>query len=158
MGRHQKDRFRGDHLGIIFQNFNLIPYLNVLENVTFPTEVSKHKKKRLKQSPVKDALELLEHLKLSDVVYQNVSELSVGQQQRVAVARAFIGFPNIIIADEPTSSLDEEVTKDFIELLLNEHRRRQERGSKLSLIFVSHDKRLEQFFDRTLHMKDINQG
>ena len=151
LGGRQRDRFRGDHVGFIFQRFNLIPYLSVLENVTLPLRVSKARTSRLKKGARQDALELLDHLRLSDIVDRSVPKLSVGERQRVAVARALIGTPEIVIADEPTSSLDECVTESFIELLLAERSH-----SGFGMVFVSHDRRLAKFFDRSLDLREIN--
>lgn len=151
LGSRARDRFRGDHVGFIFQNLNLIPYLSVLENVTLPLRISKFRKERLKKGVREDALELLAHLNLADVADRPAPELSVGQQQRVAVARALIGSPEIVIADEPTSSLDDEVTDRFVELLLGERRE-----ARFSLVFVSHDRRLAKFFDRSVALSEIN--
>ena len=86
-----------------------------------------------------------------DFLPKRVTDISVGQQQRVAVARAFIGNPELIIADEPTSSLDDDVTDNFMQLLLEEHK-----NKNFTLLFVSHDKRLAKFFDRQISLEEIN--
>lgn len=151
-----RDRFRADNIGYIFQMFNLIPYLSVLENVVLPCRFSGVRKKRalLNATTLHDeARRLLDHLKLNDPQLLNkpVVELSVGQQQRVAAARALIGAPDLIIADEPTSSLDTEHREFFLRLLFNECVRV---GS--TLIFVSHDSSLATMFDRVVEMSQIN--
>jgi len=143
-----RDRFRADHIGIIFQQFNLIPYLSVVENVTLPCYFSplrRHNAKQRSQSPQTEALRLLEHLDMAHarIIDKPVAELSVGQQQRVAAARALIGSPEILIADEPTSSMDADRRQAFIDLLFREC---AELGS--TLVFVSHDKSLLESFDR----------
>ena len=151
-----RDRFRADHIGFIYQMFNLIPYLSVIENVTLPCRFSE--KRRLKAaSRAADekgaALQLLAQLGMDgdSVVNQPVTQLSVGQQQRVAAARALIGEPELIIADEPTSSLDADRREAFIQLLFNECRRQA-----TTLIFVSHDKAFESLFHQTIRLTDIN--
>lgn len=152
-----RDRFRADHYGIIFQQFNLIPYLSVIENVTLPCQFSDRRQRQATaggNSPVDEALRLLKHLDMADdtVIHKPVTELSVGQQQRVAAARALIGAPEILIADEPTSSMDADRRQAFIELLFREC---TETGS--TLLFVSHDWSLEASFDRALEFEEINQ-
>ena len=150
-----KDRFRADHIGTIFQSFNLLPYLNPLENVTLGCEFSKQRRKRLtdkKTDITTEATRLLKALGLTDSqLTQHVSKLSIGQQQRVAAARAFIGEPELIIADEPTSSLDEDSRHAFIETLFN-----QAGDYQASVLFVSHDKSLASLFDRQISLLDIN--
>lgn len=150
-----RDRFRADHIGTIFQSFNLLPYLNPLENVTLGCEFSKQRRKRLtdkKTDITTEATRLLKALGLNDSqLTQHVSKLSIGQQQRVAAARAFIGEPELIIADEPTSSLDEDSRHAFIETLFN-----QAGDYQASVLFVSHDKSLASLFDRQISLLDIN--
>jgi putative ABC transport system ATP-binding protein len=154
-GAH-RDRFRADHIGFIYQLFNLIPYLSVVENVTLPCRFSTRKRQRAaeRHSDVKGAaLHLLTTLGMDNaaVIRQPVTQLSVGQQQRVAAARALIGEPDLIIADEPTSSLDADRREAFIRLVFNECRQQE-----TTLIFVSHDMGLESLFDRTVRLADIN--
>jgi len=151
-----RDRFRADHIGFIYQMFNLIPYLSVIENVTLPCRFSSHRRQRAAAPASNDkdaALRLLNKLGMDGaaVVSQPVTQLSVGQQQRVAAARALIGEPELIIADEPTSSLDADRREAFIQLLFDECRRQE-----TTLIFVSHDKAFEDLFQRTIRLADIN--
>lgn len=151
-----RDRFRADNIGYIFQIFNLIPYLSVVENVTLPCQFSSFRKKKIQDkdsSPYNEALRLLTHLNLRDpgLLEKPVVEMSVGQQQRVAAARALIGSPSLVIADEPTSSLDTEHRESFLRLLFDECSR-----SGATLIFVSHDTSLMPLFDRVVEFKKIN--
>lgn len=152
LSQTKRDVFRGDHIGFIFQRFNLINYLSIAENISLPYRTSKNRKSNT-SSLESETARLVEHLNLKPYINKKVSELSVGQQQRVAVARALIGKPEIIIADEPTSSLDDDVTDKFIELLLNECEEQ-----KTTVIFVSHNKRLAKHFDREISLKDINKA
>ena len=158
MNGPQRDRFRADHIGFIFQMFNLISYLSVVENVTLPCRFSKQRQARalqLSTHPEAEALRLLTRLDMAapDLLRRPVAELSVGQQQRVAAARALIGAPELLIADEPTSSLDTHHREAFIRLLFEECRRKD-----ITLIFVSHDTRLASLFDRTIRLAEINGG
>jgi putative ABC transport system ATP-binding protein len=153
-----RDRFRADHMGIIFQMFNLVPYLTVVENVTLPCRFSHRRRAKAVRSAGSaeaEARRLLTHLNLdhTDLLSRQVTELSVGQQQRVAAARALMGEPEIIIADEPTSSLDAAHRKDFIELLFEECRKKD-----TTLVFVSHDTSLAPIFDRMVRLTDINRA
>jgi putative ABC transport system ATP-binding protein len=157
MNHGKRDRFRGDHMGFIFQMFNLIPYLPVIENVVLPCRFSGMKTSRaLQNSPSleQEAERLLAHLNLDVANIRNrpVTELSVGQQQRVATARALMGKPEIIIADEPTSALDTDTRDAFLRLLFEEC---QAQGA--TLVFVSHDAGLGERFDRTIQLRDLNQ-
>ncbi|MDR1888030.1 MAG: ATP-binding cassette domain-containing protein [Zoogloeaceae bacterium] len=149
-----RDRFRVDHVGFVFQNFNLIPWMSVLENTLLPCRFSRRRRQRASQatSPEAEAARLLRALDLERNLWgQPAMKLSVGQQQRVAVARALLGRPEIIIADEPTSSLDANRQAIFLELLQNECA-----SSGAALLFVSHDERLAARFHRTVHLPELN--
>lgn len=151
----ERDIFRGDHIGFIFQQFNLIPYLTVLENVLIPCQLSRLRAAQSIQhygSIVDEAKALLERLDLSSKLWhQKANQLSVGQQQRVAAARALMGKPSILIADEPTSALDADRRQDFLDLLLNACREHD-----ITLLFVSHDREIMSSFERVIHLNDIN--
>ena len=156
MSSAARDRFRANHIGIIFQQFNLIPYLSVVENVTLPCHFSRQRRQNaaVRSGSLRDeALRLLNHRERADtaVINKPVNELSVGQQQRVAAARALIGSPEILIADEPTSSMDADRRQAFINLLFQEC---HESGS--TLLFVSHDQRLQEPFDRSIELDQLN--
>lgn len=156
MSGARRDTFRADHVGFIFQMFNLIPYLSILENVILPLHFSQQRRERVLQqtSMQQEAERLLAHLGLQGaILHQPVTELSVGQQQRVAAARALMGSPEIIIADEPTSSLDADARAAFIQLLISECD-----AAGNTLVFVSHDASLETFFDRRLMLADFNKA
>lgn len=152
----QRDHFRAHHIGFIFQMFNLIPYLSVVENVTLPCRFSdkrRHKVLSQADSLEDEAIRLLGHLDMAqaEVLHTPVNELSVGQQQRVAAARALIGAPELVIADEPTSSLDADRRSAFIELLFRECD-----SAHATLIFVSHDNSLQAPFERTIEFQQLN--
>ena len=148
LSQSKRDRFRGEKIGYIFQIFNLLPYLSVKENILLPLVINK---KRKSEQVHAELDELLSSLGLTDLVDKKVTELSIGQQQRVACARALIGNPEIIIADEPTSSLDEKNTHEFMDLLL-----RQQEKKGFALLFVSHDERLKKYFSKTISLPEIN--
>ena len=154
----ERDHFRANHIGFIFQQFNLIPYLSVIDNIILPLQFAGLRQQHLRNrsiTPVQEALRLLSQLGLSDPALhaRPVTELSIGQQQRVAAARALIGQPEIIIADEPTSSLDSDNTEAFIRLLFSECE-----ASASTLIFVSHDCSLEPLFDRSIMLNKLNKA
>ena len=151
-----RDAFRVDHIGFIFQLFNLLPYLSIEENVMLPLSFSKIRAKRAgrtKIDQVNEAHRLLKALALGEQLAEKspVTELSVGQQQRVAAARSLIGNPELIIADEPTSALDADLRHSFLELLFGECKKA---GS--TLLFVSHDSTLSDLFNRKISMDEIN--
>jgi len=152
MGSHARDQFRADHIGFLFQQFNLLPWLSALDNVLLPCTFSPRRKERAGNYPRTAAENLLAELDLDpDLWRKPAAELSVGQQQRVAAARALIGRPEILIADEPTSALDAERQQIFIDLLL-----RETAAVGAALVFVSHDKRLAAHFDRAVALHEIN--
>lgn len=143
-----RDRMRADHLGVLFQQFNLLPFLSLSDNVTLPCRFSALRRKQAAErfgSVDRAAYALLERLGLSDPALWRapVMELSVGQQQRAAAARALIGSPAIVIADEPTSALDADARDAFLSLLFEECA-----AADAALLFVSHDAALAPKFDR----------
>lgn len=145
-----RDRFRAEHIGVVFQQFNLLPFGSVADNIMLPLRFAPERRRRC-ADPKAQAVELCRALGLPDgVATSKAAHLSVGQQQRVAVARALIGQPEILIADEPTSSLDELAQANFLDLLFD-----QVKAQGATLSMVSHDPRLAKRFDRVVDMKDI---
>jgi putative ABC transport system ATP-binding protein len=151
----KRDRLRADHVGVIFQMFNLVPYLSVTGNVLLPLRFSPARRKAAGNDAEGEARRLLARLGLDDeaLLSRRVSDLSVGQQQRVAAARALIGAPRLIIADEPTSALDADARDRFIALLSEEVTR-----TGASLLFVSHDASLAPLFTRAVDLAAINRA
>ena len=151
----RRDRFRVDHVGFIFQQFNLVPYLSIIHNVLLPCRFSAKRAQRAIEAhgtPVDAAHHLLDAMGLGpDLRKRKATDLSVGQQQRVAAARALIGSPELIIADEPTSSLDADARQAFLGLL----RQQCDRWAS-TLLFVSHDRQLAVNFDREVNLPAIN--
>lgn len=149
LGSSARDRRRGDHVGYLFQQFNLLSWLPVLENVCLPCRFSSRRAQRAASrsgSVERDASSWLAALDLAPTLWhQPAGMLSVGEQQRVAAARALIGAPELLLADEPTSALDTDRRDDFMARLLPAC---QEAGS--ALVFVSHDRSLEPHFERSL--------
>jgi len=141
----QLDHFRAENIGYIFQSFNLIPFLSVIENIQLPFLFQK---KSYDEGLLKN---LIERLGLISFVNRAVSQLSVGQQQRVAVARALLKRPKLILADEPTSALDYDHREGFLKLLFELCQQ-----EKITVLFVSHDRSIEKLFDRAVNMKEIN--
>ncbi|WP_432455430.1 MULTISPECIES: ABC transporter ATP-binding protein [unclassified Agarivorans] len=152
-----RDQLRADHIGYVFQQFNLLPYLSVLENVALACQFSKLRKQRAlsrSSSVIEEARRLLSHLQLPDKqLHQAVGQLSIGQQQRVAAARAMIGSPALIIADEPTSALDKVNREHFMNLLMAELEH-----CDSSLLLVSHDHDLAQRFTQVVDLPAVNLG
>jgi putative ABC transport system ATP-binding protein len=150
----KRDARRAAHVGVVFQQFNLLPYLSVMENVLLPCRFSAARAARCEGGADAAAKALLERVALPQALWQQSARtLSVGQQQRVAAARALIGAPELVIADEPTSALDGPLREDFMALLLGEC---QARGS--TLVFVSHDERLSERFDEQLSLPVLNRA
>ena len=147
LGTAARDAFRAAHTGFIFQQFNLIPYLSVIDNVLLPCRFSARRAAQAGDALVA-ATTLLDRLDIAPELHTRPAHaLSVGQQQRVAAARALIGKPEILIADEPTSALDAPRQAAFVDLLLAESR-----ANRSALIFVSHDLRLATHFDGMLEL------
>jgi putative ABC transport system ATP-binding protein len=149
-----RDRFRATHVGFVFQMFNLVPYLSVLENVLLPVRFSPERRARAGDL-AGEARRLLTALGLgaADLEDRGVTQLSIGQQQRVAAARALLGRPEVVIADEPTSSLDWDARESFLQLLMRECS-----AAGTTLVFVSHDVTLGRLFDRTVALGEINRA
>ncbi len=146
-----RDHHRADHLGYIFQQFNLLPYLSVLDNVRLPLRFSAL---RARRAGPQAAEQLLARTGLAPALWgQPAGHLSVGQQQRVAAARALIGAPAVVIADEPTSALDEPLREAFMALLLDSCA-----AAGSALLFVSHDARLAPRFGRVVDLPAINRA
>lgn len=144
----KRDLFRGLNIGVIFQQFNLIDYLNILDNVLLPARL--HPKQNYRQTREK-ALKLLDQMGLYELKDQEVSQLSIGQRQRVAAVRSFLLSPPLLIADEPTSSLDAKNTKSFMTALMN-----LAKEEETSILFVSHDDRLKSYFEKHVSLEEIN--
>jgi putative ABC transport system ATP-binding protein len=147
-----RDARRADLVGVVFQQFNLLPYLSVLDNVLLPARLCAARARRCQPAPAPAAQALLQRMGLPAPLWtRRADALSVGQQQRVAAARALLGRPALLIADEPTSALDAAVRDDFMDLLLQ-----QCRDSASALVFVSHDERLAARFDERLSLPRLN--
>ena len=149
----QRDLRRADHVGFIFQQFNLVPYLSALENVLLPCRFSASRRRQAAESSggLRDeARRLLDALGLGakEIQSRRSARLSVGQQQRVAAARALIGRPSLVLADEPTSALDAENRDVFLELLFSEAR-----SANTAIVFVSHDTSMRSNFERHLTLE-----
>ncbi len=147
----QRDHQRADHVGYIFQQFNLLSYRSALDNVLLPCGFSAARRQRA-GNPREAAQALLLRMGLTAADWQRkAGELSVGQQQRVAAARALIGMPQLVIADEPTSAMDEALRDAFMGLLLEACA-----AAGSALLFVSHDGRLAAPFQRQVDLAVIN--
>lgn len=144
----QRDRFRAKHIGVVFQEFNLIPFLTVDENITLATRFAgKNTAGDLEQK----TSSIFSRLKLSEkLLTQRADTLSVGQRQRVSIARALINQPEILIADEPTSALDSDNRDEFMQLLLETAEQ-----SACTVLFVSHDQGLKSHFSHHQNITDL---
>lgn len=156
LGAAARDRFRAEKIGFVFQMFNLLPYLSLVDNVVLPCHFSRTRAAAALQNSASlsdEAERLLGRLGLgvNALRGRRVTELSIGQQQRVAVARALIGRPPLVVADEPTSAMDATARVAFVELLLEEC---AITGS--TVVFVSHDPSLAASFERSVSMTEIN--
>ena len=150
LSARSRDQYRSDNIGIIFQQFNLLPYANVIDNIILPLYFSKVRASKIINQK-ETAINLCKSLRLPDTVTRmQANNLSVGQQQRVAVARALIGNPSLVIADEPTSSLDSDAQNIFLDLMFS-----QIEKNNSSLLMVSHDTSLSSYFDRVIDINEI---
>ena len=147
----RRDRRRAERVGVIFQQFNLLPYLSCLDNVLLPCHLSRARATRCAGSPRQEAQRLLERMELPVSLWdRRAGALSIGQQQRVAAARALVGRPPLVIADEPTSALDDPLREAFMDLLMGECR-----AGGSTLVFVSHDERLAHHFDERISLLEL---
>lgn len=135
------DRFRGQRIGLVFQQPHFIASIDVLENLVVAGWLATGRKDRAK------ARQLLERLDIGPYAHRKPHQLSVGQQQRAAIARALMNDPAVLLADEPTSSLDDENARTVADLLLQ-----QARQAGASLIVVSHDQRLKDLFTQSVRL------
>ncbi len=157
LAQRHRDRRRVDHLGYLFQQFNLLPWLSARDNVLLPCRFSARRRaaalQRAPSLPLA-AQAWLTEMDLDATVWSRAAlTLSVGQQQRVAAARALIGQPELILADEPTSALDEALRDRFLDCLLTACR-----AAGSALVLVSHDRRIARRFDRELSLPSLNRA
>ena len=146
MSARKRDKFRANNIGYIFQQFNLIPYLDAIDNIKLASTFSVHNHQK------QYIFSLLEQLAVNTSDwYRPINQLSVGQQQRIAIARALINKPKLLLADEPTSALDSGARDAFLSLLIS-----LAKEVNSSLLFVSHDLSLEHYFDESQSITDIN--
>lgn len=151
MSGPRRDRFRGEHFGIVFQMFNLLPWASALDNVLTALAFAPRRRARAAAATGGARAEAERLLRALGVAVEGpAAALSVGQQQRVAAARALVGAPELIVADEPTSALDSAAQKGFLDLLFE-----QAAAVGATLLMVSHDERLAPRFDRAVALADI---
>jgi len=145
------DKFRADHIGYIFQTLNLIPFLSVSENIALGIKFSSTRKSKVNDLS-QELARLLSSLGLEkEILNTPIDRLSVGQQQRAAVARALLGMPDLILADEPTSALDNDTTKNFLREVMNTFN-----PSHQAIIMVSHDLSIASYFDTVIDFNKHN--
>ena len=144
LGQDQRAEFRREFLGFVFQSFNLIPYLTVLENVMLPLAIVKKKGKK-KQAMAEHALE---RVGISGKAHRLPSEISGGELERVAIARAIVNKPPILIADEPTGNLDTKTSREIMELFqsLNDY--------GMTIVMVTHSPDCAQYAQKIFHVSD----
>lgn len=145
LNRRQLARFRCEHIGFVFQFHQLLPEFTALENVMIPALIAKRNKSEARQR----ALQLLEYLKLADRANHKPAELSGGENQRVAVARALMNEPDVVFADEPSGSLDSHNKAELHQLFFD---LRDKFGQ--TFVIVTHDEELAALTDRTIHLAD----
>jgi putative ABC transport system ATP-binding protein len=149
----QRDAFRAEHVGYVFQQFNLIPYLSAFDNIALPCRLDARRRARLGGTSLERAVgAVAARLEIVELLARRATELSVGQQQRVAAARALLAAPELVICDEPTSSLDSDRRDAFLAVLAD-----SVRDAGATLLFVSHDASLGTRFDVNLSLPELNQ-
>ena len=149
LGAGKRDNFRAKHLGVVFQQFNLIPYLSALENVLLAAQFGTSDRRGARQR----AIELLESVNLPSSLHdRKAAELSIGQQQRVAIVRALINEPSLLLVDEPTSALDHNNRDAFLALLFDILA-----DMDCAMVFVSHDPTIGRLFDKHVRLAELNQ-
>lgn len=146
----QRDKFRAQNVGVVYQQFNLIPYLSAVDNVLLAAKLSKVGLSEPRVSAREALLNL--HLRERDI-NQPAYQLSIGQQQRVAIARAMITKPRLLLVDEPTSALDQENTTTFVNQLLS-----QANELNSAIVCVSHDMSYADSFQRQVSFEVLNQA
>lgn len=151
LSNKRRDHFRATRIGYVAQNFNLVPYLSAIENVQLAYYFASNKASASDAQMIEN---LLRGVNIERLHWNKpVNQLSIGQQQRVAIARAIVNKPKLLIADEPTSSLDQRNRDTFLDMLMQ-----TSNENNMTLVFVSHDLSLSDHFDRTDSMSQINQA
>lgn len=142
---NQLSRFRNGKIGFVFQSYNLVPYMNALENVTLPLIVDD----RNNPENTDFAKRLLQEVGLGEKMHKKPNELSGGEQQRVAIVRALVNKPSILLADEPTGNLDSKTSENVLKLLS-----RMSKEFGITILMATHDPALTAHSDRSIHIKD----
>ncbi len=148
MSRNEQALHRREHIGFIFQSYNLIPVLTAYENVEFSLKFSG---KKLNHDLKKRVVHILEHVGLGEMMHRRPNELSGGQNQRVAVARALVKEPDLVLADEPTANLDTDTSKEVLEIMV-----RMNSELNTTFIFSTHDPMVMEYAKRLLEIRDGN--
>jgi len=149
LSNHERDRFRALNIGVVFQQFNLIPYLSVMDNILLAAKFGETEGSSVRQR----ATELLSRVNLKAELFERKSiDLSVGQQQRVAIVRALINYPALLLVDEPTSALDKANRDSFLTLLLEVLAE-----NNCAMVFVSHDSDIGKYFSNRIELSELNQ-
>lgn len=146
----ERDLFRANHIGYIFQDFNLFPEFTVMQNVTLPMTFSKRYSKKEINELAKD---MLKKVGMEEKANQKVKTLSGGEKQRVAIARSIVNKPNVILADEPTGNLDYKNGVKIMELIME-----IAREEKATLIVITHNNSQLDMFDEVINIEELNEA